>query len=503
MPPPRTGSLEKGRRADGRRYFRVRIRLADGSRERVDVPVKYSTPAGGKTGEERAALYALAVQEREDETGELLANKKARQAEKAKQSDPRNGETVKLWSDRWLASRRLRGLRAVATDQARLTTHILPRIGSLPIAKVTRADLEQFVEHLDERVLSPLKPISWRTASHVWGAVSKMFADACGAKRRDLRVREDNPATGVHGPDRGVLKAKVYLWPTELLALVSCADVPLHWRRAFAITTYLYARAGEANALTWEDVDLDRRVIHIHRAADRDTGKLIPTKTSVARRVPIDPALLPLLEAMRAQANGQGRVLAIDETDRKVSRQLQRCLRIAKVKRSELFTNDATRKAITFHDLRATGITWCAVRGDDPLKIKQRAGHAGFGTTEGYIREAENLRDGFGDVFPALPESLFGPMIGPGDLLDAKKVNDISGGAGNRTQVRKRFARASTYVAGSLLCPRSRLSAGSPSASPLFIFASAPGDPAFGYPAWSRPSEGAGRPFRRTAFSAV
>ncbi len=25
-----------------------------------------------------------------------------------------------------------------------------------------------------------------------------------------------------------------------------------------------------------------------------------------------------------------------------------------------------------FYDLRATGITWCAVRGDDPLKIKQR-----------------------------------------------------------------------------------------------------------------------------------
>ena len=54
---------------------------------------------------------------------------------------------------------------------------------------------------------------------------------------------------------------------------------------------------------------------------------------------------------------------------------------------------------VTFHDLRATGITWCAVRGDDPLEIKQRAGHATFGTTEGYIREAENLRDGFGDVF--------------------------------------------------------------------------------------------------------
>jgi integrase len=462
MPRPRTGYVEPLKRADGRRYYRARIRLADGSRERIDVPEKYSTPAGGKTAQERAELYAQATQEREDETGELFARRKARAAEKAKQSDPCQGETVKLWSDRWIAARRVRGLRSIATDKARLTTHVLLRIGSLPVAKVTRTDLEQFVEYLDGRVRAPLKPMSWRTASHVWGLVSKMFADACGAKQRDLRVREDNPAISVHGPDRGVHKAKVYLWPSEFLVLVSCALVPFAWRRAFAIATYLYARAGELNALMWEDIDLDRFVIHIHRSADRDTGAMNPTKTSVARRVPIEPALIPLLQAMREQSNGKGRVLAIDATDRKLSRQLQRCLQLAKVERSELFATDQTRKAITFHDLRATGITWCAVRGDDPLKIKQRAGHASFGTTEGYIREAENLRDGFGDVFPTLPESLFGPSISPSSTPTSKNNGEHSGGAGNRTQVRKRFARASTYVADSLLCSRSRLPAGSP-----------------------------------------
>jgi hypothetical protein len=50
-------------------------------------------------------------------------------------------------------------------------------------------------------------------------------------------------------------------------------------------------------------------------------------------------------------------------------------LQTAGVIRAELFTSDAQRTHITFHDLRATGITWCAVRGDDPLRIKQRAGH--------------------------------------------------------------------------------------------------------------------------------
>ena len=49
-----------------------------------------------------------------------------------------------------------------------------------------------------------------------------------------------------------------------------------------------------------------------------------------------------------------------------------------------------------------------AVRGDDPLKIKQRAGHSTFSTTEGYIREAEAVRDGFGEVFPPLPAGPLG-----------------------------------------------------------------------------------------------
>jgi hypothetical protein len=48
-----------------------------------------------------------------------------------------------------------------------------------------------------------------------------------------------------------------------------------------------------------------------------------------------------------------------------------------------------------------------AVRGDDPLKIKQHAGHVAFTTTERYIRLADALdHDGFGEPFPVLPDTL-------------------------------------------------------------------------------------------------
>lgn len=136
----------------------------------------------------------------------------------------------------------------------------------------------------------------------------------------DLRVRADSPAQGVHAPDRGASKSKVYLYPTEFSALVSCADVPHRWRRMFAITTCLYARAGDVNALTWADVDLDRGVVRIHASVDRRTGELTTTKTEETRRVPIDPALLPLLRAMHNEAGGVGRVSPVEAKDDHVSR---------------------------------------------------------------------------------------------------------------------------------------------------------------------------------------
>jgi hypothetical protein len=160
--------------------------------------------------------------------------------------------------------------------------------------------------------------------------------------------------------------------------------------------------------LRWEeDVDLEHGTVHIHRARDRDTGRAKSTKTKHARRINVEPNLLPLLRATHKESKGNGFVIAMP-SERVLARGLRRWLHRAGVSRAELFVSDATRKALTFHDLRATGLTWMAIRGDDPLRIQQRAGHEDFKTTQGYIREAEAVREGFGEVFPVLPSSLLG-----------------------------------------------------------------------------------------------
>jgi integrase len=301
--------------------------------------------------------------------------------------------------------------------------------------------------------------LSWKTALNVWGLLSKLFKDACASKVRALRVREDNPASSVPGPDRGARKAKTYLYPTEVQKLIACEQIPLAWRRAVALSVYLYVRPGELRALRWEqEVEVERRIVHVHRSIDRE-GDEKATKTGKTRRVPLEPSLVPLLRAMHAEAGGRGPVIELPD-DRHLARALRGILKKAGIDRPELFASDATRKNMTWYDLRATGITWLAIRGEDPLKIMARAGHEDFATTQGYIREAEAVREGFGVVFPPLPPTLMeggegtANMAPPAEGKDEQRPlaggessgessgqlvtsGNYSGGAGNRTRVRK------------------------------------------------------------------
>jgi len=391
---PPTGSVV---RDDESRPIGARITLRDGSRKIIafkNAPVS----------EERAKELARTLAKRAIELGMVPVD---------------TDETVSEWSNRWLTERETRGLTSVKDDRSRLKLHVLPTLGHLPMGLVIRDNVEELVEVLDAKVRA--KETSWKTARHAWALVTRMFRDAKASKKRDLRVRDDNPTTDVEGPDRGAKKGKQFIFPTELLLLVACERIPLHWRRLFAIATYVGARAGELAALEWEDVDLARGTIHIHRAVDRLHGGTKTTKTGETRRVPLEAELLPLLATMRAESGGAGLVLPFMSNKSEWSKNLRQYLVWAGCDRAELFADDETRKPLTFHDLRSSYATWSAVRGDSPLTIKQRCGHRSFTTTEIYIRLAESFADGFGEPFPELPATALG--INSASTDEARRIS--------------------------------------------------------------------------------
>ncbi len=331
-------------------------------------------------------------------------------------------ETVDQWFERWMVHRKDR-IASWRTDASRYATHVAPMIGKLPIRTVRREHIEDLVERLDRQVQK--KRLAWKTATSAWGIASMMFRAASSAKQRSLRVRPDNPTLGVEPPDRGLRKVKQFLWPSEFLALVRCPAVPLEWRRVYALLVYTGARMGEIEALKFTDIDLQKGIVHLHVAMDYDTGQTKTLKGRESRRFNLEPNVLPLLERLLLEANGAERVWPAQAVRNNDAQQLRKHLRLAGVTRTDLYTDDETRKQMTAHDLRATSITWWVIRGDSPSMVQRRAGHRCFATTDGYVRQAEMVSDGFGAVFPPLPPELLGlpptpdnddPQPSPGSL---------------------------------------------------------------------------------------
>jgi len=393
----RTGTLLRyapARPGERLGHFVVRCTAPDGTR-----PIFHLDPSPPSPVARAAALVtAEGISEKLWREGLGATPRRERQA----RANPGEADA---WFEAWLADRKRRGLNAHAGADVRV--HIRPALPGHP-RDWTPEDLRALCRALDAKVQAG--ELAWKTAVNVWGTATRICRDACASKVEALRVRDDNPAAGVRGPDRGVRKAKQFLYPSEFLRFAACPEVPLVWRRAVALAIYLYPRAAELRGLSLaDDVDLEHGTVHIHRSLD-GVGTPKPTKSKCPRRFAIEPALVPLLAALRAEGTATVKMPAVQQS---LSQCLRRELKRAGVDRAERHRRTATSLPITFHDLRATGITWAAVRGDDALKIMQRAGHENYPTTLRYIRTAEAVRAGFGDVFPPLPKCLLGAAPPP------------------------------------------------------------------------------------------
>jgi integrase len=390
MPREATGSADWRRGKDGVECWHARVSM-HGSRPWVPMP---GIPEGAK---DEARQTAARISARMRKTGAVRAS---------------TAETVNEYAERWLASRERKKLRTARSDRGRYNKWIAPHLGTRPIADVGKQEIKEVVRALDDAVRAGR--LAWKTAVNVWGALTKMFDDSCEAKESDLCVRQDDPTHNVRGPDRGGDRSAAYLFPDEFLQLVRCEGVPLRWRQIYTLATYLYLRGGELAALDWDAVNIDRGYVLIHQSLDSDTRTIKSTKSKRTRKVPIEPTLLPLLRDMHHEADGEGSVVEMPPMCEWAAK-LRDHVKLAGLKRADLLADDATRRPLTFHDLRHTGITWRAMRGDAPFAIKDGAGHTDLETTQRYVNEARSFSDTFGEVFPPLPSAIV-PESSPGQL---------------------------------------------------------------------------------------
>ncbi len=338
------------------------------------------------------------------------------------------GETLDQFAERWLKTRR-----DPKEASSHLRHHLLPVLGmDRAVVSLRRADIEHVVRELDAKVST--KAMSWKTASNIFGTLTKLLDDACHAKDLAIRILADrpNPADKVRGPDRGEDRQGAWLFPREAAALLACEAVPLRWRRVYALALYTGLRQGELAVLRVGDVVLDGGYLAVHKARDRATGGEKSTKGRRARRVPIEPALRPLLEQL-TEGRERDELLVDMPPKQKMAEELRTHLRRVGLDREELFADDDDRRPFSFHDQRHTFAVWLALTGAPELTIQSRLGHASAEMTQHYINEAEAVGHGdVGEPFGVLPPGL-GKPTGNHDQTAVSKRN-VGGVDGTRTR---------------------------------------------------------------------
>lgn len=342
--------------------------------------------------------------------------------------------TVRMFGEEWTSGKlllkhgkvkRLKVKKSVSDDVRRLEQHVYPYIGSLPVAAVT----EQHVEQAFAKAWAAFEKRyryqpSSGTRRQVYMVTHRLFDLAI----RPGRLRKDNPVDIGLLPEPDPEKIYSYLYPSELLLLLKCVDIPIERRVYYAIATYTGLRKGsilvaskrkrgEVNEddelikrYLWSSIDLEHStVLSLINKNNRPQlfDQVDDTLTGLG-------SLIELLRRWREYSGWPPDSAPVIETlhcrRRQEAATLRQDLLIAGVTRGVLFSNTDEIQALRFHDLRATFVTWAKRAGKHDGWIKHRTGHITDAIMERYNRAASNVSElrmkpgPFPDISLAIPE---------------------------------------------------------------------------------------------------
>jgi integrase len=301
---------------------------------------------------EARALEALEdhrVLQRKIERGELPA-----------QTDTRRtfGTAVKLWLDA------LERAKSRSHDEytSRVETHMMRRFEHVPLVDITKADVIAWRDDL-------LAIVSAASANAHVATLSSAFTWII-----DQGWAPANPCARIK---RAKHIGKVFPWLqtseaiTRLLA--ACTD---NIRSLVAVLVGTGLRLDEALHLTWDDIDLDHRIIIVHR------GRKGVPKSGRVRHVPIFDSVLPVLREMKL-ARGENVLLWPGGRPRKPGKphgaldqsSPRRPFKTA-VERAGL------PSALRLHDLRHSFASHYLADGGDLFKLSKILGHSSVRITE-------------------------------------------------------------------------------------------------------------------------
>jgi integrase len=294
------------------------------------------------------------------------------------------------------------GKRSRKDDKSMIRCHLLPAFGPLRLSepeKITERVIEHSAQHKGNE----------KTLSNRLTLLETMFRLAV-----DLEWCPRLPK---------IPKPKITICDANFRWLKTEAEIErvLHAAREEGEQVYvLYAtavwtglRKGELAALTWADIDLERRLISVERSHDG------PTKSGRTRHVLIVDRLLPVLRAWRQRCPGDlvfpnERGTKHNKSARIFEETLHRVLKRAGFPHKR--ERGKVKPFITFHDFRHTFASQWVLAGGPMYKLQKLLGHASSEMTQRYAHLAPTAYDG--------DRGVFGPAIAPATSDAPSPAND-------------------------------------------------------------------------------
>jgi len=276
-----------------------------------------------------------------------------------------DGPSLAAFADRWLQRRRVRGRllapNTVALYRVLLRVHILPALGQVPLAELTRPHVRNWYDALEDTRGPQIAAKSYRLLRSIMTtAVEEGLAEATPCTLRG--------AADEWSPERPVLTVE------QVLALAEEVIAP--YRAVVLLGAFCCLRIGELAALRRPAVDLDGPTVTVLATAGHVNGfgwvVGAPKSAAGTRVLTVPAAIVPDLRThleCYAEPEPGGRVF--------------RGPRGGGLRSSTFMARDFTPAVqrlgltgIRFHDLRHTGNTLAAATGASLADLMARMGHA-------------------------------------------------------------------------------------------------------------------------------
>jgi len=281
--------------------------------------------------------------------------------------------TVAEFLRQWLgqAEERLRPT-TMADYRIMAEKHVIPRIGSVRLAKLDPLRLARFYAALAQDGMSP------RRRQMVHGFLHKALGDA-----HRWHLLPNNPAASVDVPKRE--RKELRLWTAEQASLFLHAVLAGEGGQYGPLLGFLLAsgcRIGEALGLVWRDVNFTNAMVRIERQITQVHGKPVegtPKTAAGVRSLALPAWGIEMLRRQKAQVNEwrlqsghahdwPGRVFPTRAGTVPLQGNIRRALR-------EL-CQKLSLPVVRVHDLRHISLSLLAGAGVPLKDLQRRAGHA-------------------------------------------------------------------------------------------------------------------------------